>query len=218
MIYSCNELYIAVHTSQCPPPTLSSVRMVPTTDGQHIRKNCSTRKAVRPGRQADSHRSVALDGRREMPLLMGSPIEGYLQTDRPPYLEEPDRAFTDGRSHTQLLVRVRTQRQVPLTGAPMIGPRQSVELSVRQCSQNVDVNGPHHRCFELIVSSSFNQPMAVERRRSHELVGSMVDVVYVHVLRTLASGAPDRVLPRAAIGLRPRRHDGRSSGSPRRVP
>ena len=54
-----------------------------------------------------------------------------------------------------------------------------------QCSQNVDVNGPHHRCFELIVSSSFNQPMSVERERSHELVGSTVGAVYVHVLRTL---------------------------------
>ena len=54
-----------------------------------------------------------------------------------------------------------------------------------QCSQNVDVNGPHHRCFELIVSSSFNQPIAVERGRSHGLVGSMVGAVYVHVLRTL---------------------------------
>ena len=49
----------------------------------------------------------------------------------------------------------------------------------------MDVNGPHHRCFELIVSSSFNQPMAVERGRSHELVASMVGAVYVHVLRTL---------------------------------
>ena len=54
-----------------------------------------------------------------------------------------------------------------------------------QCSQNVDVNGSDHRCFELIVSSSFNQPMAVERGRSHELVGSMVGAVYIHVLRTL---------------------------------
>ena len=54
-----------------------------------------------------------------------------------------------------------------------------------QCSQNVDVNGRHHRCFDLIVSSSFNQPMAVERGRSHDLVGSMVGAVYVHVLRTL---------------------------------
>ena len=56
-----------------------------------------------------------------------------------------------------------------------------------QCSQNVDVNGPHHRCFELIVSSSVNQPMELERGRSHELVGSMVGTVYVHVLRTLRS-------------------------------
>ena len=58
-------------------------------------------------------------------------------------------------------------------------------ISRNQCSQNVDVNGPHHRCFELIVSSSFNQPMAVERGSSHELVRSMVGAVYVHVLRTL---------------------------------
>ena len=36
------------------------------------------------------------------------------------------------------------------------------------------------------MSSSFNQPMAVERGRSHELVGSMVGAIYVHVLRTLA--------------------------------
>ena len=57
-----------------------------------------------------------------------------------------------------------------------------------QCSQNVDVNGPHHRCFELIVSSSFNQPMTVERGRSHELVGSMVKGVYDYVLRTLVLG------------------------------
>ena len=54
-----------------------------------------------------------------------------------------------------------------------------------QCSQNVDVNVPHHRCFELIVSSSFNQPMAVEPGRSHELVESMVGAVYVLVLRAL---------------------------------
>ena len=30
--------------------------------------------------------------------------------------------------------------------------------------------------------------MAVERGRSHELVGSMVGAVYVHVLRTLSIG------------------------------
>ena len=59
-----------------------------------------------------------------------------------------------------------------------------------QCSQNVDVNGPHHKFFELIVSSSFNQPMAVERGRSHELAGSMVGSVYVHVLRTLSPTFP----------------------------
>ena len=64
-------------------------------------------------------------------------------------------------------------------------PDNFSERPCTQCSQNVDVNGPHDRCFELIVSSSFNQPMAVERGRSHELVGYMVGADYVHVLRTL---------------------------------
>ena len=69
------------------------------------------------------------------------------------------------------------------------GERKSISLlsswTGLQCSQNVGVNGPHHRCFELIVSSSFNQSMAVERGRSHALVGSMVGAIYVHFLQTL---------------------------------
>ena len=69
--------------------------------------------------------------------------------------------------------------------SPTTGDARPVYTTVSQCSQNVDVKGPHHRCFELIVPSSFNQPMAVERGRSHELVGSMVGAVYVHVLRIL---------------------------------
>ena len=36
-----------------------------------------------------------------------------------------------------------------------------------QWSQNVGAEGPQHRDLELIVSSSFNQHMAVERGRSH---------------------------------------------------
>ena len=44
---------------------------------------------------------------------------------------------------------------------------------------------PHQRCLELIVSSSFNQPMAVGRGRSHELVGSMVGAASSHVLGSL---------------------------------
>ena len=63
--------------------------------------------------------------------------------------------------------------------------RKGWTLPLHQCSQNVDVNGSHHRRFERIVSSSFNQLMAVERAISHELVGSMVGAIYVHVLRTL---------------------------------
>ena len=68
----------------------------------------------------------------------------------------------------------------------LFGYNNSKELlGSHQCTQNVDENGPHHRCFQLIVSFSFNQAIAVERGRSHELVGFMVGAVYVHVLRTL---------------------------------
>ena len=48
-----------------------------------IWKDRSTGTAVRPGRRAGTHRSVALDGPQEMPLLIRAPIEGYLRTDRP---------------------------------------------------------------------------------------------------------------------------------------
>ena len=54
-----------------------------------------------------------------------------------------------------------------------------------QWSQNVGAGGPHHKCHELIVSSSLNQPMAVERGRSHELMGSMVGAASSHVLEPL---------------------------------
>ena len=38
------------------------------------------------------------------------------------------------------------------------------------------------------MSSSLNQPMAVERGRSHELVGSMVGAASSHVLGSLTQG------------------------------
>ena len=79
-------------------------------------------------------------------------------------------------------------REREKSSVSLLFPFVSLSVPHRQCSQNVDVNGPHHRCFELIVSSSFNQPMAVERGRSHELVRSMMGAVYVHVLRTLLTG------------------------------
>ena len=86
------------------------------------------------------------------------------------------------------------------------GKKIKLQETYRQCSQNVDVNGPHHRCFELIVSSSFNQPMAVERGRSHELVGSIVGAVYVHVLRTLRkSDALSPLMPIDGVGKLKRR-------------
>ena len=60
-----------------------SAQRSPTTYERDIGKDRSTGTAVRPGRRAGSHRSVALDGRQETTLLMGAPIEGYLRTDRP---------------------------------------------------------------------------------------------------------------------------------------
>ena len=47
--------------------------------------------------------------------------------------------------------------------SPPLPTRESRFTRSGQCLQNVDVNGPHHRCSELIVSSLFNQPMAVVR-------------------------------------------------------
>ena len=49
--------------------------------------------------------------------------------------------------------------------------------------QNVGAGGPYHRCLELIASSSFNQPMTVERRRNHELVGADISLVLGSLLQ-----------------------------------
>ena len=67
--------------------------------------------AVRPGRRAGSHRSVAPDGRQEMPLLMGAPIEGYLRTDRPDTWKNQTERWR--------------------MGAPMVSSRCECALSVR---------------------------------------------------------------------------------------
>ena len=95
-----------------------------------------------------------------------------------------DRAMISACAKSRILL-LRTRRNCI--------PKKTFDERCSQCSQNVDVNVPHHRCFELIVSSSFNQPIAVERGRSHELVGSMVGAVYVHVLRILGAASPVRV-------------------------
>ena len=54
-----------------------------------------------------------------------------------------------------------------------------------QCTQNVDVNGPHHGLYQLMASSSLHCHRLVGWGRHNELEASMVGVVYVHVLRTL---------------------------------
>ena len=54
-----------------------------------------------------------------------------------------------------------------------------------QCSQNVDVNGPHHGLYQLMASSSLHCHRLVGWGRHNELEASMVGAVYVHFLRTL---------------------------------
>ena len=56
---------------------------------------------------------------------------------------------------------------------------------MEQCSQKVDVNGPHHGPYQLMASSSLHCHRLVEWGRHNELEASMVGAVYVHVLRTL---------------------------------
>ena len=65
-----------------------------------------------------------------------------------------------------------------------LAPLSSI-LTWSQCSQNVDVNGPHHGPYQLITSSSLHWHRLVEWGRHNELEASMVGAVYVHVLRTL---------------------------------
>ena len=48
-----------------------------------------------------------------------------------------------------------------------------------QCSQNVDVNGPHHGPYQLMTSSSLHCHRLVECGRHNELEASMVGAVYV---------------------------------------
>ena len=60
---------------------------------------------------------------------------------------------------------------------------------LKLCSQNVDVNGPHHGPYQLMASSSLHCHRLVECGRHNELEAFMVGAVYVHVLRTLISSS-----------------------------
>ena len=63
------------------------------------------------------------------------------------------------------------------------------EIGTVQWAQNVGAGDLHNRCFELLASSLFNQTMAVERGRSHELVASMMGAVSSLVLDSLVPSA-----------------------------
>ena len=64
-------------------------------------------------------------------------------------------------------------------------PPRSRPCNTAQCSQNVDVNGPHHGPYQLMASSSLHSHRLVEWGRHNELEASMVGAVYVRVLRIL---------------------------------
>ena len=64
-------------------------------------------------------------------------------------------------------------------------PNVRVDVTLNQCSQNVNVNGPHHGPYQPMASSSLHCYRLVEWGRHNELEASMVGAVYVHVLRTL---------------------------------
>ena len=51
-----------------------------------------------------------------------------------------------------------------------------------QCSQNVDVNDPHHGPYQLMASFSLHCHRLVELGRHNELKASMVGAVYVRVM------------------------------------
>ena len=63
--------------------------------------------------------------------------------------------------------------------------RGALNVEWGQCSQNVDVNGPHHGRYQLMASSSLHCHRLVEWGRHNELEASMAGAVYFHVLRTL---------------------------------
>ena len=71
-----------------------------------------------------------------------------------------------------------------------------------QCSQNVDVNGPHHGPYQLMASSSLYCHRLVEWGRQNELEASMVGAVYVHVLRTLGRPAISQIFSNLPTSIR----------------
>ena len=86
---------------------------------------------------------------------------------------QPPVKFTAERWFRGRCIGSRERGLLVLTGMPS------------QCSQNVDVNGPHHGSYQLMASSSLHCHRLVEWGRHNELEASMVGADYVHVLRTL---------------------------------
>ena len=81
------------------------------------------------------------------------------------------------------------------------------EFVACQCSQNVDVNGPHHGPYQLMASSSLHCHRLVEWRRHNELEASMVGAASSHVLgslhRTEFTTPPTRPSPHFRSSLLP---------------
>ena len=104
----------ATHVST-PIGRRAACAATPTLRERYIRRVGTPRQAVRVERRSGSHRSGALDGRHMgMPLLMGSPIGGYLRP-RARHPEMPRRTPTDGFPHGRFSTCWRAKRQVPLT-------------------------------------------------------------------------------------------------------
>ena len=74
-------------------------------------------------------------------------------------------------------------------------------LASQQCSQNVDVNGPHHGPYQYMASSSLHCHRLVEWGRHNELEASLVGAVYVHVLRTLHHKFKSEVYSRQSLRI-----------------
>ena len=133
---------------------------VPTTYERDIGKDCSTGTAVRPGRRSGSHWSVALD-KRQGDASSDRCSHKRVSPHRPtPYLEKPDWVLTDGRSHGQLLVWVRTQRQVPLTGCCSRSSRKwLLDDELTDSSRPVPMDGRSHDWSSVKRSSRRQVPV-----------------------------------------------------------
>ena len=90
----------------------------------------------------------------------------------------------DNRPTRQAVRAIVDEFETKFTLLDVLVPKRR-RIARSQCSQNVDVNGPHHGPYQLMASSSLHCHRLVEWGRHNELEASIVGSVYVHVLRTL---------------------------------